>query len=89
MVVNAAVRASILIAAAGVLVRHVRRRGPDWYDEPLPDPPVPGAHPAEGVLARRVLAGEITGHEYRLEMARLAAAEAAYQPFALPAGWAE
>jgi hypothetical protein len=88
MVVNA-VRVSILIAAASILVRRAWQRGPDWYDDPLPDPPAPGAQPAEGALARQVLDGAIAGPEYRAEMARLAAAEARHRPFALPAGWAQ
>jgi hypothetical protein len=88
MVVKPAVRASILIAAASILLRHVWQRGPDWYDEPLPDPPAPAAHSAEGLLARRVLGGEITGYEYRLEMALLAAQEPEYRPFTPPPGWA-
>jgi hypothetical protein len=88
MVVKPAVGASILIAAASILLQRAWQRGPDWYDEPLPDPLAPPAHSSEGHLARRVLDGEITGHDYRLEMARLAAHEARYRPFTPPAGWA-
>jgi hypothetical protein len=67
--------ASILIGAAGVLLRRALRRRPGWYDLPLPDD--------EDDLARRLTGGQISRSEYREELELLAADGA----FTLPPGW--
>jgi hypothetical protein len=73
--ITRAAGASLLLGAAGVLLRRALCRRPERYDLPLPDD--------EDDLARRLTGGEISRSRYRAELELLAADE----KFTLPPGW--
>jgi len=78
---------TIMLAAVVVATAWSAIKDSDEADQPAEPAPVPAPsvpESLEGVLARQVLTGEITGPQYRRAVRRLAERDADRHPLAVP-----
>ena len=76
---------AIVVATAWSAVKDAERKGMDEAAEPAPVPAVAGVpETLEGVLARQLVEGEITGAQYRRAVHKLAERDADRHPLTVP-----
>ncbi|GAA3340510.1 hypothetical protein GCM10020358_28390 [Amorphoplanes nipponensis] len=83
MVLLTLMLAAVVVATAWSALQDADAAG-ESTGEPAPVPVPAAPESLEGVLARQLLAGEITGPQYRRAVQRLAERDADRHPLALP-----